>query len=215
MWFGTVSKCCKNIYSKSIAVLYKKHLENIFRFNMRAQTSALIWHCRSWLRFQLQSLGRGALQTWCQTGAEGSWCCRCCKKPALRQCGPGTRRSWGSGGHWWFCPTGCARQSNQCQSRGDSRTCRCSPADTVSLCLCGWCSCRPLRQRTPHSTRSPSRSGPRRGPPCTAPGQSCRTSQCCLRKAAGLWCGWLSCCFQRRTAPCRLYLCPVSADRSL
>lgn len=179
-------------------------MRNTWKICSDFHISVFTWHCRSWLRFQLQSLDRGAQQMWSQTCAGGSCCCLCCKMPALPQCSPGTRLSWGSGGRWRLCPPGCATQSNPCQSTGDSRICRCSPADTVSLCPSGWCSCRPLQWRTPRSTRSPSRSGLLTGPPGTAPGQSCQTSPSCPRRAAGPWCGWLFCCFQRCTAPCRL-----------
>lgn len=175
----------------------------------------ITWHYRSWLMFQLQSQDRGAQQIWSQTCAGGSWCCLCCRTPAHLQCGPGTRLSWESGGHWRLCPPGCARQSNPSLNRAGSRTCHCNPADTVNLYPFGWCSCRPLQWRTPHSTQSPSRNAPQTTPPGTTLGQNYQTSLGCLRRAAGPWCGWLFCCFRRCTAPCRLCYGPVSPGRSL
>lgn len=180
------------------------HCRILWKIFSGFQISVFIWHYRSSQTFRLQSLGRRARQTWSQTCAGGPCCCQFCKMPARLLCGPGTRLSWGNEGRWWFCPHGYARQSNPYQSRGGSRIYRCSPADIANLCPSDWGSCRPPQWRTPRSIRSPSRSGLQKVPRGTAPGRSCRTSLSCHYRAAGLWCGWLFCCFLRCTAPCKL-----------
>lgn len=144
-----------------------------------------------------------------------SWSLRCCRRPANLRCGLGRPLSLENVAHWWVCPRGYARQNSLCQSKGDSRIYHCTPASKGGPCLCGWCPCRPLQLRIPHSTQSPNSSGHLTEPRGTAPGQRCQTAPDFQSRAAG--CGFESpsCCLLTGKALCRLCWGLAESDRSL